>query len=328
MYDMHTDYLGLRLKNPIMVGSGPLTASIENLKRCEDAGASAVVLKSIFEEQIEQQASQVVSEQSEYLSHADAEAFVSGHTKEKAVDEYLSLISQAKHSLEIPVIASINAKSDGVWVDYAQRFAKAGCDALEINYYVMGSNVALTGEMMEKQFLSVIKKTRKSVQIPLSLKLGSSYTSLANLLHSFEDEGVDGVVLFNRFFQNDIDINRICLKQGMPLSGEHDYLQSLRWIALMSAELEKMDICGSCGIYSGETVVKELLAGAKAVSICSAAMKQGLEVIGRMLDSVVAWMESHGYDTIEAYQGKLAQEHMTDPSLWERSQYMKALSGK
>lgn len=328
MYDMHTNYMGLRLKNPIMVGSGPLTASIENLKRCEDAGASAVVLKSIFEEQIEQQASQVVSEQSAYLSHADAEAFVAGHTKEKAVDEYLALIAQAKQALEIPVIASINAKSDGVWVDYAQRFAKAGCDALEINYYVMGSNAALTGEKMEKLFLSVVKKTRKAVQIPLSLKLGSSYTSLANLLHSFEDEGVDGVVLFNRFFQNDIDINRICLKQGIPLSGEHDYLQSLRWIALMSAELEKMDICGSCGIYSGETVVKELLAGAKAVSICSAAMKHGLEVIGKMLDCVGAWMESHGYDTIEAYQGKLAQEHMADPSLWERSQYMKALSGK
>ncbi len=328
MYDLHTTYMGLRLNNPIIVGSGPLTASVDSLKRCEDAGAGAVVLKSIFEEQIERQGSLAVEEQNEYLSHADAEAFVAGHTKEKAVEDYLLLISQAKQSLGIPVIASVNAMSDGAWIDYAKRFASAGCDALEINYFVIGADGKVTGEKMEKQFVSLVKKTRKAVSIPLSLKLGPNYTSLANLLHTFEDAGVNGAVLFNRFFQNDIDIDKISLKQGLPLSGEQDYLNSLRWIALMSAELEHLDLCGSCGIWSGETVVKELLAGAKAVSICSAAMKDGLQVIGKMLDVVGAWMDRHGYGTIEEFEGKLAQEHMSDPSLWERSQYMKALSGK
>lgn len=328
MCDLHTTYMGLRLDNPIIVSSGPLTASLDSLKKCEDAGAGAVVLKSIFEEQIERQGSQAVEEQDEYLSHADAEAFVSGHTKEKAVEDYLLLISQAKQSLGIPVIASVNAKSDGAWIDYAKRFAKAGCDALEINYYVIGADSKVTGEKMEKQFVSLVRKTRKAVSIPLALKLGPNYTSLANLLHTFEDAGVNGAVLFNRFFQNDIDIDRISLKQGLPLSGEQDYLNSMRWIALMSAELVHMDLCGSCGIWSGETVVKELLAGAKAVSICSAAMKSGLQVIGKMRDVVGAWMDSHGYGTIGEFQGKLAQEHMSDPSLWERSQYMKALSGK
>ncbi len=328
MYDLHTSYIGLNLENPIIVGSGPLTASLDNLRKCEDAGAGAVVLKSIFEEQIEKEGSAAVEEQSEYLTHADAANFVAAHTREKSVDAYLSLISEAKKALDIPVIASINAKSDGSWIGYAKRFEQAGCNALEINYYVVGSNKDKDGEKMEKDFLSLVKKTRKSVSIPLSVKLGQNYTSLSHLLHEFQDLGVNGAVLFNRFFQNDIDIEKECLRQGASLSHKHEYLSSLRWIALMSAELKHMDLCASCGIWEWETVIKQLLAGAKAVSVCSAVMKNGFGVIGSMKQEVGAWMERHGYATIGEFNGKLSQERMEDSSLWERSQYMKALSGK
>ncbi len=327
MQDLSIQYLGLSLKNPIIIGSGPYTSSIDNLKRCEDNGVGAVVLKSIFEEQIEKDAEAAVDENEAYLTHSDAAAFVREHTAERAIDAYLELISEAKRSLSIPVIASINCKSLGTWTEYADRFAKAGADAIEINYYVVAANREINGEMMERKFVGLVRNARKSITLPMAVKMGMFYSSLSNLLHEFDNDKVDGVVLFNRFFQNDIDIKAQALTQHSPLSSPNDYLIPLRWTALMSAELT-CDICASSGIWSGESIVKQLLAGAASCAICSVVMKQGLSVVGKMLSFLSDWMEQNGYDKISDFKGKLAQENIKNPDLWERSQYMKALQGK
>jgi dihydroorotate dehydrogenase (fumarate) len=180
------------------------------------------------------------------------------------------------------------------------------------------------GEKIEKEFLSLVKSARKQVRLPLSVKMGSFYSSLSNLMHDFDDLKVEGLVLFNRFFPNDIDIDKIGLTQGSILSTPSDYLVSLRWTALMSAELN-CDICASGGIYEGKTVVKQLLAGAKACALCSSVMKQGFGAVPKMLAFLSDWMENHNYKRISDFQGILAQEHMAHPEFWERSQYMKAL---
>ena len=181
MQDLHTTYLGLKLKNPIIVGSGPLTANLDNLKRCEDSGVGAVVLKSIFEEQIEKEAESVVDENEEYLTHSDAAAFVRGNITEQAVDTYLTLVSNAKKSLSIPVIASINCKSAGRWTEYANRFAKAGADAIEINHYVVAADRNIDGLTVEKEFVNLVHNARKSIKLPLAVKMGMFYSSMRRL---------------------------------------------------------------------------------------------------------------------------------------------------
>lgn len=318
--------MGLTLKNPIIVGSSPLTATLDNLRKCEDAGAGAVVLKSIFEEQIDSDASAVVSGAQEYLTHADAYGFLEGASKDHYIDTYLTLVEGAKKALDIPVIASINCKDAGTWLDYGQRFISCGADALELNHYVVAADAKVPGEDVEKEYLKLVKSARKSFKLPLSLKLGYKFSSLANMIRQFDKLGIDALVLFNRFYHPDIDIKTLSFKPAEVLSSAHEYVESLRWTALMSAEID-CDICATTGIHTGDTVIKELLAGAKAVQVCSAVMKHGFGRIGEMLGELEVWMDTHEYSEIAQFDGILAQERMSDPSAWERSQYMKSLLG-
>ena len=327
MQDLSTRYLGLQLKNPIIIGSGPYTSTLDNLKRCEDSGAGAVVLRSIFEEEIEQTAQNAIDENEPFMTHSDGDAYVREHTAERAMEQYLDLLSGAKKSLSIPVIASLNCKSAGTWTEYAKRLAKAGADAIEVNHYTVAADKEVSGQEMEKRFLKLVRTARASISLPLTVKMGMFYSSLSNLLYTFNGEKIDGVVLFNRFFQNDIDINGQKLSQHPALSSPDDYLIPLRWTALMSAQL-KMDICASSGIWSGETVVKQLLAGAKACAVCSVVLKKGSSVIGQMLSFLSDWMDQHGYEKIADFNGKLAQKNIDHPELWERSQYMKVVQAK
>ncbi len=327
MISLETSYMGLSLKNPIIVGSCPLTSNIDSLKKCEDAGAGAVVIKSIFEEQIDADASAEVNSASQYMTHADAYGFLEGSSKEHHVDAYLNLVQQAKQSLQIPVIASINCKDAGTWLDYGKRFADCGADALELNYYIVAANAKVDGEKIEKEYLKLVKMARKQFKLPLSLKLGSKFSSLSNMIRQFDSQGINGLVLFNRFFTPDIDIQNLTFKSPELLSDANDFHESLRWTALMSDEIA-CDICASTGIHSGETIVKQLLAGASSVQVCSAVIKNGFKKINQMLGEVETWMESKQYTCIPAFQGKLAQERMEDPGAWERTQYMSLLSGK
>lgn len=326
MISLQTKYMGLTLKNPIIIGSSPLTSTLDNLRKCEDAGAGAVVIKSIFEEQIDADTSATLADAQDYLTHADAYGFLEGASKDHYIDTYLALVEGAKQALDIPVIASINCKDAGTWLDYGQRFVSCGADALELNHYVVAADASVEGEDIEKEYLRLVKSARKQFKLPLSLKLGYKFSSLANMIRQFDKLGLDALVLFNRFYHPDIDIKNLTFKPAEVLSTAHEYVESLRWTALMSAEI-RCDICATTGIHTGDTVVKQLLAGAKAVQICSAVMKHGFERVGEMLGDIETWMDEHGYSEVSQFNGILAQERMADPSAWERSQYMKSLLG-
>lgn len=327
MADLSTKYLGLTLKNPLIVGSGPLTATLDSLKKCEDAGVGAVVLKSIFEEQIEGESDALIDETNEYLAHADAYGFMKGASMDQAIDEHLVLLEQAKKALDIPVIASINCRKNGSWIEYINRFVACGADAIELNHYIVAADVEVDGIAIEKEYLSLVKAARKKVKVPLSLKMGSSFSSLSNLLFKLDELSIDGVVLFNRFFSPDIDIKKMTFSSANMFSSPDEYSQSLRWTALMSEEL-RYDICASTGIHSGETVIKQLLAGAKAVQLCSILMKSGLSKVAKMQEEISTWMDAHEFAHISDFNGQLAQERIDDPARWERTQYMRTLMGK
>lgn len=325
MADLSCKYLGLSLKTPLIAASSPLTGTIEGLKKCENAGASAVVLKSIFEEQIDMDASRSMLENEAYLSHSDFTTYFENISKDFYLNQYLELLKAAKKELSIPVIASINCRDGESWVEYVKEFEKAGADALELNYYPIATEAAVNGKQVEKDLFAFAKKVRELTKLPISLKLGCRYSALANIVLRLDQEKIDGLVMFNRFFSPDIDIDKIELTSHpvSALSGDHEYADSLRWIALMSAEVGT-DLCASTGIHSGETVVKQLLAGAAACQICSAALKD-INVFSTMAKFVSDWMDSKGYATISDFKGKLAQENMVDGTQWERTQYMRTL---
>jgi dihydroorotate dehydrogenase (fumarate) len=325
MERLATTYLGMELKNPIIVGSSPLTSSLDKLKKCEDAGAGAVVVKSIFEEQIDHDAAKMISQTEGFVVHADGQDFLEEVSRDYYIDAYLSLVDKATEALDIPVIASVNCRTRGSWLDYVQRFAEVGADALELNYYTLPSDFNRSAQEIEDEYLAVVQEARNRFKLPLSVKMGSQFTALANVIKKFDTMGVDGLVLFNRFYQPDIDIEKLVTKSSIVLSGPNDYAQSLQWTALVSAYLN-CDICASTGIHSGESLVKLLLSGAKAVQVCSAVMKGGHKVIDDMLQTLTAWMDRHNADSFVDFRGKLAHKRMEDPSQWERAQYMKSLN--
>jgi len=325
MPDLRTTYMGLKLKNPIIVGSGPLTANLDNLRKCEDAGAGAVVLKSIFEEQINYVAGKDTKVNSPYLEFSDFQDAFGHMSKDYYVDMYLKLLSEAKSSLSIPVIASINCTHIDTWSEYAQRFEKVGADALELNYYPIASDASVSGDKVDKDAIAFAKAARKMTSLPVSMKIGFEYSSLAGIIKGFEREKINGLVLFNHFFRPDIDIENEKMCGSQSVSTENEYSESLRWIALMAGETKKMDLVGNTGIHSGDTVVKMLLAGAKAVELCSVLMQNGLGAIAGMLCKIENWMDQKGYKNLGDFCGKLAQDNMSDGAYWERTQYMRTL---
>lgn len=325
MERLATTYLGLELKNPVIVGSSPLTSSLDKLKRCEDAGAGAVVVKSIFEEQIDSEARRMMAPTEGYVTHTDGRDFLEEASRNYYVDAYLTLVEQATDALDIPVIASVNCRTKGTWLDYVERFAEVGADALELNHFILPSDFKRTAEDIERDYFSVVRAARERFKLPLAVKISSQFTALAHVVKEFNNMGVDGLVLFNRFYQPDIEIEKLSIKPSVILSNPTDYAQALQWTALLSAYLN-CDICASTGVHSGETLIKLLLSGAKAVQVCSAVMKGGHGVIGSMLNTLTEWMDRHQAESFVDFRGKLAHKRMDDPSHWERAQYMKSLN--
>jgi dihydroorotate dehydrogenase (fumarate) len=325
MERLATTYLGMELKNPVIVGSSPLTSSLDKLKKCEDAGAGAVVVKSIFEEQIDNDAAKMISRSEGFVAHTDGRDFLEEVSRDYYIDSYLSMVEKATDALDIPVIASINCRTKGSWLDYVDRFAEVGADALELNYYILPSDFYRSAADIEEEYFGVVQAAREKCPLPLSVKMGSHFTALANVVKRFDTMGVDGLVLFNKFYQPDIDIEKLKTRASVVLSNPSDYTQALQWTALLSAYLN-CDICASTGIHSGDTLIKMLLSGAKAIQVCSAVMKGGHKVIGEMNAALLQWMDRHDAKTFVDFRGKMAHKRMDDPSQWERAQYMKSLN--
>lgn len=329
MANLKTSYMGLSLDNPIVAASSPLTSNIDSLKRLEDAGVGAVVLKSIFEEQISEDARSTIEAMDSYLTGAEAYNFIYNSSQDHYIDQYLELVEKAKKSLSIPVIASLNGAGDGSWLgEYASRYIHCGADAFELNHYLIAADAKIEGAEIERQYIAFVEAAKKEISLPISLKIGPFFSSLSNMIHMFDQMELDGIVLFNNFFNPDIDIEAIKMTGGGILSDANDYLATLRWTALMSAELDHLQICSSGGIHDGKTLIKMLLAGAQVVQVCSVLLTDGLPSVAKMKEELSSWMDRHGFSELSDFRGKLAQERMDDPCQWERTQYVKSLLGK
>ena len=322
MIDLKTKYLGLELKNPIIVASSGLTNSVDSIKELADNGASAIVLKSLFEEQLINEGSHTLDDDMEFL-YPEAIDYVKNYTKSNGVNEYCQLIKDAKAAVDIPIIASINCISSGEWIKIAKLIETAGADALELNVAILPSNEKNSGEANESIYFSVIEKVRSVIDIPIALKMSSYSSGLAKLIKRIDwTNKINGIVMFNRFYNPDIDINKLSIISSEAFSHKSEYLNALRWVALMSGKINA-DIAATTGIHDGETVIKQLLAGAKTVQIASVLYKNGAESIKKILVDIEKWMESKGFNSIDEFRGRLNYEKTKDNNSFERIQFMR-----
>ncbi len=324
MANITTTYLGLKLRSPIIAGSSPLTNNAKSIKKLADAGVGAVVLKSLFEEQImmDVDALQVNNKNGSY---DDIENLASYFTKQKSVNEYLTLIREAKKITDIPIIASINCLSPGEWIDFAIKIEEAGADALELNIFLIPASIEFTGVDYEKSYFDLIDQVTKKINIPISLKIGSYFSGMANFLHRLSQTGIQGMVLFNRFYDTDIDVEKESLTNRSFNSNIADNSNVLRWIGILSPHVS-CDLAASTGVVDGDTIIKDMLAGARATQVVSALLKQGFGVVKNMNDRLHQWMDEKGYLHTNDFIGKLNQKNVKKPILFERTQFMKYFS--
>lgn len=329
MADLSTKYLGLNLRNPIVAGSSGWTHSVKDIVEMEKNGAGAVVLKSIFEEQIQLEAEYKLKKAQEdgmmYADHSETFDYIDLHVKEKELSGYLNTIHEAKRNVSIPVIASINAVTSSEWTNFARQIEQAGADALELNVFVMPFNFGKNCAENEQATISILKKVKSLVKIPVSVKISPYFSNLGSLILQLEENGADGVVLFNRFAGPDIDIINLKVTAADVLSSPHDITNSLRWVAIMSKRI-KMSLAASTGIHDGEAVIKQLLAGASVTQVASVLYKNGPGCISAMLNFVSDWMEDRGYNYVDQFRGKLSQPATENPEMYERLQFMRYFS--
>ena len=325
MIDLSTTYMGLKLENPIVVASCSLGKTVEGMRNCEEAGAGAVVLKSLFEEQIWAE----IKNMEQYtgaLWHSEAIDYIENMGVALGPREYLKLIEESKRAVSIPVIASLNCVSPKIWIDYTKRIIDAGADAIELNISLMPSDPKRTGSEIEQLYYQITENIKASIDVPIAVKIGPYFTSVANVARELHLRGVSALVLFNRFYQLDINIDKLELAPGYRFSSPYDINVSLRWISLLAGHIE-IDLAASTGAHDSSGVIKQLLAGASVVQLCSTLYLNGLKKIGEILDGLKSWMEHNGFDSVEQFRGKMSQIESDNPELYERLQYVKALVG-
>lgn len=325
MKDLSTTYLGLDLKNPLIVGSCGFTNSIEKIGELAENGAGAIVLKSLFEEQILADLS--ANLESYTTDYPGATDYVREYTRGNEVDTYLKLIAGAKKKVDIPIIASINCVSAKEWTSFAKSVENEGADAIELNVSLLPSNPKVTSQQNEQQYVDIVNSVSEMVSIPVALKMSHYSASLANLIQKLSwTDKIAGFVLFNRFYSPDIDINKMVVKSSELLSTSAEGTLPLRWIALLSGIVEK-DLVASTGVHDSEGVVKQLLAGATAVQVVSTIYKNGMGQLGTILDGLENWMDEKSYNTLKDFRGQLSFDNVEDPAVFERTQFMKYYGG-
>lgn len=325
MTNLETKYMGLKLKNPIIVASSGLTNSVEKIKDLENAGASAIVLKSIFEEQINNEVSHLINRDPQNL-YPEAEDYIWNYTRNNSITRHLNLLSEAKKEVEIPIIASINCMSASEWTIFAKDFENAGADALELNLFFVPTNRLKSAEEIEQLYLKIVGEVKKQVKIPVSVKIGYYYTNLISMADRLVANGASALVLFNRFYEPDINIEKMEITSSEIFSSPADIRRSLRWIGLISSQLPKVEIAASTGIHDGEAVIKQLLAGAQVVQVCSSVYINGSQIIAGMISDLNAFMRKRNFKNIEDFRGRLSYKNIPDPLLYERAQFMKYFS--
>lgn len=329
MADLTTKYLGLTLRNPIIIGSSGLTDNVEKLVELEKNGAAAVVLKSLFEEQILLEADYKLKQAEKndliYSDFSETFDYIDTHIKEKELNNYIELIKEAKKRINIPVIASINAVTTSEWTGFAKQIEDAGADALELNIFVMPFSFDKDCNENEDTYYSVLRKVKEAVNIPVAVKISPYFANLGKVITKLEENGADAIVMFNKFSSPDIDINMQKLIHADVLSKPSDIFNSLRWISL-SANRVKVDLAASTGIHDGEAVIKQLLAGATVTQVVSTIFSNGPQRVNEMLNFMHDWMDEKGHNYIDQFRGNLSSSASDNPETYERVQFMKYFS--
>jgi dihydroorotate dehydrogenase (fumarate) len=325
MADLKVKYMGLDLRNPIIVGSSSMTGNIDKLKQIDEAGAAAVVLKSIFEEQIMSEVKDLL-DKSQNSYHPEALDYINSIGSYHSKQAYLKLIEDAKKALKIPVIASLNCVSKAAWVDYAKEIEKAGADAIELNMFIMPVAKKHDSNKMEDIYFDIHDSVRDLLKIPVALKISPFLTNLFRFAERSEAKEVKALVLFNRYYHFDINVEKIETTHGKLLTSPDENSLTMRWIALLSGKYD-LDIAATTGIHDSATAVKQLLAGANAIQIVSTLFYNGTGVINEITGGIETWMKNQGFKTIADFRGKLSSEKSDNPAIFERFQYIKALTG-
>ena len=321
MADLSVKYMGLPLRNPIIVSSSGLTDSAEKIRRAADAGAGAVVTKSIFEEQIRAETEGLQG--SLDSAHPEAADYIAQMTSNLGLADYLKGIEGAKSVVDIPVIASLNCISNGKWTSFASQIESAGADALELNIYLLITDPLVTSDEVEKRYLDVLSAVLDKVKIPVSVKLGPNFTSLAHLVDLMAAKGAAAVVLFNRYFRPTIDIDTFSLRPDKTFSTPDELAESLRWISILSGRA-KCDLAATTGVHTSTDVARQLLAGATAIQACSVFYRKGIGYLTTMLEELDSWISSHDFRSVEQIRGIMSQKRSETPQAYQRTQYLRA----
>jgi len=326
--DLTTTYLGLKLRSPLVVSASPLSEDVDNIKRMADAGAAAVVLYSIFEEQLRQDRLELhrhlengTNSFAEVLSY-----FPEPSEYRLGPEEYLKHIAAAKKTTGIPIIASLNGSSDGGWTSFAKQIQQAGADALELNIYYIPTSLDLTGTEVEMTYLDILKAVKANVTIPVAVKLSPFFSNMANMAKRLDEAGANGLVLFNRFYQPDIELESLEVKPNILLSTPMAMRLPLRWIALLYGRLNA-SLAATSGIHRASDALKMLMAGADVTMLCSTLLRHGIPQIAAIERDMIDWMDEREYESVEQLKGSLSQKNCAEPAAFERAQYMKALTG-
>lgn len=326
MSDLSTSYLGLSLKNPLVVSPSPLCEDLGAIRKMEDAGASAVVLHSLFEEQLtlnSQDLDRFLTSGTE--SFAEALSYFPDMGQFKLGPEaYLEHIQKAKKAVKIPIIGSLNGVSTGGWVSYAKKIEQAGADALELNVYYIATDPDMSGPQVEQMYADLVRDVRGSLKIPIAVKLGPYFSSMASVARRLDQAGANGLVLFNRFYQPDFDLEKLEVTPNLNLSRPEELRLRLCWVAILSGRI-KADMAITGGVHTAEDVIKSMMAGAKVAMMTSALLKNGIEHLKTVREGIEAWMEKHEYASIRQMQGSMSQKSVAEPAAFVRANYMKVL---
>jgi len=324
--NLKTTYMGMELKNPIVPSASPLSNNIDNIKRMEDAGASAVVLESLFEEQISHESKELDHYMSKGTeSYAEALSFFPEPDEfDFGPEGYLEHIRKSKEAVNIPIIASLNGTTIGGWTEYAKKMEDAGADAIELNSYKLATDLSLDAKAIEDNYINILKAVKSTVSIPVAYKISPFFTSLPAMAKRFDEAGLDALVMFNRFYQPDIDLENLEVTPNLVFSSSYSSRVPLRWIAILYGKI-KANIAATRGIHTGEDALKMLMVGADVTMVCAALLKNGISRIEGILKEMTDWMEEKEYESVEQMKGSMSYKAVADPSGFERANYLKVL---
>jgi dihydroorotate dehydrogenase (fumarate) len=320
--------MGLSLKNPIIAGSSGLTNSVKMIKQLEEAGVGAVVLKSLFEEQIKLNVSDMIASSEQNYSYPEAEDYIRNYTKMNTVQQYLDFVKEVKAAVSIPVIASINCITASDWTDFAAEIESAGADALELNIYEMPVDKNISSESYEKKYFDILRMVKRKVKIPIAIKIGDTFTNLVRFVDQLHAHGASSVVLFNKFYTPDFDLQNLSFNSAEVMSSPGDLNRGLRWTGIVKGKLPRIQIAASTGVHNGEGAIKQILAGAQVVQLCSTLYINGVNVVGQIINDLEAFMTQKDFDSTDQFRAMLSYGNIANTSLYERSQFLKYFSNR